>query len=133
MCCGIAMRAIIFWERCGKVTLKLSEWKPEPNSFVIPGKNLELPGLGLHGAFQGIFASPRTLPAIPSSHGPWFVPLLLSHMHFIFPFHSFIFPFYLFLSLFFFYFLLSSLCPLYPLLFYNVVLMTFLITGQNTV
>lgn len=99
---------------------------------MIPGKNLELPGLGLPGAFQGIFAPPRTLPTIPSSHGPWFVPLLLFHMHFFFPLLSFIFPFYLFLSLFF-YFLLSSLCSLYPPLVYNVVLMTFLITGQNTV
>lgn len=99
---------------------------------MIPGKNLELPGLGLPGAFQGIFAPPRTLPAIPSSHGPWFVPLLLFHMHFFFPFFPSFSP-----StssfLFFFYFLLSSLCPLYPPLVYNVVLMTFLITGQNAV
>lgn len=59
---------------------------------MIAGKNLELPGLGLHGAFQGVFAPPRTLPAIPSSHGPWFVPLLLSHMYFISPFFPLFFP-----------------------------------------
>lgn len=76
---------------------------------MIPGKNLELPGLGLPGAFQGIFAPPRTLPAIPSSHGPWFVPLLLFHMHFFFPFFPSFSPS---TSSFLFFFLLPSLFSL---------------------